>query len=149
LAAAKDCADFLKNIQRGAIGLAVAEAQLSASDPAAQYMQSYADNFTASAAAVDAGLAYAVQQGNVNPVGDGLQTVAAANRADPSITFFQGFYSRNLTGRAQTLLHEGSHLYIGVTDTQLAQAAGVPASDRDTVGKASKNFEKELEKHCK
>lgn len=149
LAAAKDCADFLKKIQQGAIALAVAEAQLSASNPAAQYMQSYADNFTASAAAVDAGLAYAVQQPNVNPVSDGLRTVATADRGNPSITFFQAFYSSNLTGRAQTLLHEGSHLYFGATDQQLAQAAAVPASDRDTVGKASMNFEKELEKHCK
>ncbi|MBI1748666.1 MAG: RHS repeat-associated core domain-containing protein [Acidobacteria bacterium] len=57
------------------------------------------------------------------------------------------FWNQDLTGQAQTLIHEAFHLQIaGLGDEQLAEAARVTVRRDET---ASQAFQRELNKNCK
>ena len=66
-----------------------------------------------------------------------------------SINTYARFNSSGLLSKAQTLLHEATHLMSGGTDKQVAAAAGVPNALNMSRDQASAAFQAALEKHCK
>jgi RHS repeat-associated protein len=73
-------------------------------------------------------------------------TVAQAGMSSSTIIFYQAFFNQSLTGQAQTLIHEGTHLAM-YGDQILAQLA--TGKRYVSVEDASVAYQGELVKHCK
>lgn len=65
----------------------------------------------------------------------------------PSIEFYDGFFSRNDTGRFQIALHESMHLFYGLTDINFAKAVGAYREGM-TGHEASEAWNRKLENKC-
>jgi RHS repeat-associated protein len=143
----KKCAEFLQTIAQAAI-LAIAGKE--SVDELSSYPGGEQDLFksaTGEAILNRSESATIIEDKRTQPVdSDGFKTIARADFSNQSITLYQGYFSKSEKGKAQTLLHEGLHLYWNFSDQQLAAAAGVPSANAN---QASANFQKELEKHCK
>ncbi len=140
-----ECARFLRQVTQRGLLLAAGVSERSQLD-AYGGQPLYDDTENPFVFSVLSGLAGRVEAPRTDPREGDIRTIARADYSTQTVTFYNGFYEKGKKGRAQTLLHEGIHLYFPLTDQQLAEAAGVAG---DNAGRASANFQKELEKHCK
>jgi len=65
-----------------------------------------------------------------------------------SIAFYNAFFDQGSTARYQTTIHEGMHLFWGLTDAQFAKAAGTYRDGMSSL-EASEAWNGELKKNCK
>jgi hypothetical protein len=150
LALKPDCAAFLKSIGQQALLMAAGMKPGAPFLPnlGGQFVQSTYDNYSAFGVGLTASSATLVNQAGNDPTSGNYHTAAEIS-AQNTITTYMTFNNEGLLAKAQTLLHEATHLASGGSDQQVAAAAGVPDAANMSTGQASAAFQKELAKHCK
>ncbi len=150
LALKPDCATFLESVGKAAL---LAAAGMKPGAPflpnvTGKYIQSMYDNYSAVEVALTAFGATLDNKPGVDPTEGNAHTFAEISGQN-TITTYKIFNNAVPVMKAQTLLHEATHINSGGTDQQLAAAAGVPNAMNMSIAEASGAFQKELQKHCK
>jgi len=153
LALKADCAKFLQSVMQGAFLLENGLSLNSSPNALTPQTQTMYNNIQGINAAQLASSAYLVNMTNVN-VTKGSYTINAQTRGsqiggDGTLFLYQGFANKGLTGQAQVILHEGTHLLANASDNQLAAAAGVPNAMSISQSQASAAYQAQLERKCK
>jgi RHS repeat-associated protein len=147
------CATFLQSVMQGALLLENGLSLNSSPNSLAPYAQILYNGAQGTVPAQLASTAYAVNMTNTNVESNGYVTNAQVfgNQiaGGSTLYLYQGFANQAITGQAQILLHEGTHLFAGASDNQLAAAAGVPNASNLSQPQASAAYQQKLQGKCK
>jgi hypothetical protein len=140
----QDCIRFLESVIQQATLLAAGQTNFANLDSAGKQLY----NTNPHAVITQVMNAQFINQGSQSPQEGNYVTRALAGPFDypKTITLYSGYFGASTKEQSQILVHEGTHLIYPFSDSQLAAAAGVPASSNS---QSSANYQHELERRCK